>query len=237
MKTGSEKLCWIYDHPPLKKEGQVERVRLKMALLAAVGEYAVTNGLLPWQDGEPSRICRQILEAWLGQRGGLESHEVLEVENRLIRFMEAHGSSRFEHVESKIEKELWQEVSLRKNENTYAAQDRVPTLKNTVTHNRVGFRRWASLSEDNKEKIIEQALREETPSLSGVVWEYFFLTKSFDVEIINGLSDKECKSHLVSKGYLIPTLKDGKIVSYSRSTYIPGYGQKQLYHICFPDEI
>lgn len=228
---------WIYDHPPLKKEGQVERVRLKIALLAAVGEYAVTNGLLPWQDGESSRICRQILEAWLGQRGGLESHEVLEVENRLIRFMEAHGSSRFEHVESKIEKELWQEVSLRKNENTYASQDRVPTLKNTVTHNRVGFRRWASLSEHNKEKIIEQALREETPSLSGVVWEYFFLTKSFDVEIINGLSDKECKSHLVSKGYLIPTLKDGKIVSYSRSTYISGYGQKQLYHICFPDEI
>jgi len=45
------------------------------------------------------------------------------------------------------------------------------------------------------------------------------------------LSDKECKSHLVSKGYLIPTLKDGKIVSYSRSTYISGYGQNKLYHV------
>ena len=56
------------------------------------------------------------------------------------------------------------------------------------------------------------------------------------MEIINGLNDKECKSHLVAKGYLIPTIKDGKIVSYSRSTYISGYGQKQLYHIYISDE-
>ena len=222
---------WLHNHPLKKADGQVERVRLKIALLAAVGEIAVSQGFLPWEEGDASMVCDQIFEAWLGQRGGLESHEVLEVEARLLRFMEAHGSSRFEHVESKIEKELWQEVSFRRNDNTYPVHDRVPTLKNTVTHNRVGFRRWASISEQNKEKIIEQVLREETPSLSGIVWEYFFLTKSFDIEIISGLNDKECKSHLVAKGYLIPTIKDGKIVSYSRSTYISGYGQNKLYHV------
>ena len=230
---------WIQNHPLEKKEGQVERVRLKIALLAAVGEYAVTNRFLPWEEGDASRVCGQILEAWLGQRGGLDSHEVLEVESRLLRFMEAHGSSRFEHVESKIEKEFWQEVSSRKNDNTYASQDRVPTLKNMTTHNRVGFRMWESISLSKQERDIfvkEEVESNSELSLSrGVVWQHYFLPEALEKEILQGGDKKLLLSSLAEKGLLVTFLEkttDGKDkVRYSQNIRVPGYGQKRLYQI------
>ena len=230
---------WLHNHPLKKADGQVERVRLKIALLAAVGEIAVSQGFLPWEEGDASRVCDQIFEAWLGQRGGLESHEVLEVEARLLRFMEAHGSSRFEHVESKIEKELWQEVSFRRNDNTYPVHDRVPTLKNTVTHNRVGFRMWESisLSKQEREDFVKKAVESnDNLSLShGIVWQHYFLPEAFEKEIIQGGDKKSLLASLAEKGLLfthVEKLKDGKDKArYTKSVPIPGYGQQRLYHI------
>jgi hypothetical protein len=165
---------WIHENELNKVDGQVDRVRRKISFLAAVGEVAIHHGFLPFAVGDASTVCIKMLNIWIGQRGGVDSHEVMAVVDRLIRFMETHGSSRFEHIESKIEKEMWQEVSQRRNDNTYGVQERVKTLKNTVTHNRVGFRVWASISEEGKENFLKAASNGDDQSIEGIIWQYYF---------------------------------------------------------------
>lgn len=228
---------WLHDNLLEQADGQVERVRLKIALLAAAGEYAISQGFLPWKQGDANQACTQVFNDWLGQRGGLESHELLEVENRLLTFMEAHGSSRFEHVQSKVEKDLWHEVNTLRNQNTYDTQDRVQTLKNTVTHNRVGFRMWGDISEKAKNEFLKEVSdsQRDVTEPNGVVWEYYFLPESFEQEILQGVNKKNALPFLAEKGLIetvVEKVKDSKDkIRYTKSLPITGYGQQRLYGI------
>jgi putative DNA primase/helicase len=81
--------------------GQVDRVLSYFAVQAAVGEYAITIGLLPWGWGTSIKAYDSIFNEWLENRGSSgESRESYEVKGNLkkliqqdaIRF-EAEGES------------------------------------------------------------------------------------------------------------------------------------------------
>ena len=98
-KLSHHEKAWL-DTTPLEHgtDGQVNRVRNRFALMAAVGELAVEQGLLPWARGSASKACSVTFEAWLQRRGGVESHEVIDFIRRVTLFLQEEGSARFEFI-------------------------------------------------------------------------------------------------------------------------------------------
>ena len=106
---------WLQSYVGVNVDGQVSRCARKFALLAAVGELAGRLGLFPRfsEDnhtslslGEGSRCIHDLYQRWLSQRGGGEdSQELNEVIKRLNRFLQEHGSSRFENAWSACDEE------------------------------------------------------------------------------------------------------------------------------------
>ena len=89
---------WM-DKYPLENgtDGQVIRVKGHFAHIAAIGEMAIEQKLLPLKSGDVYEAVAILFNDWLNQRGGVESHEDMEVVQKLISFIEEHGSSRFEN--------------------------------------------------------------------------------------------------------------------------------------------
>lgn len=80
---------------PVGSDGQVVRVATRFGLLAAAGEYAAKNGILPWPEGEASWGIRECFLSWLQLRGG---HGPLEVKTLLETFegwLQTNGEARF----------------------------------------------------------------------------------------------------------------------------------------------
>lgn len=110
-------------HCPQKADGQVARVAARFALVAAAGEMAAALGILPWADGEAERGAARCLADWLEARGGTEASEERQAIASVRRFIEAHGSSRFEGMGELAPKD----------------RDGYPAEQRTI--NRAGFRR------------------------------------------------------------------------------------------------
>lgn len=87
---------FLSDALPPEADGQVRRVAGRFALVAAAGEMATAFGVLPWPEGEAMKACRRCLADWLTARGGVEPAENREAISAVRRFIELHGSSRFE---------------------------------------------------------------------------------------------------------------------------------------------
>ncbi|MDD2869742.1 DUF927 domain-containing protein [Neomegalonema sp.] len=81
---------------PEGADGQVRRVAGRFALVAAAGEMVTSFGILPWPQGEATKACRRCLADWIAQRGGVEPAEDREAVSAVRRFIQGHGSSRFE---------------------------------------------------------------------------------------------------------------------------------------------
>lgn len=81
-----------------KADGQVNRAQAHFALMAAVGEVAIQKGFLNWTQGSAVNACQILFQAWMSQRGGVESHEVIEFIKRTVIFLHLEGSSRFEPI-------------------------------------------------------------------------------------------------------------------------------------------
>ncbi len=108
---------------PADADGQVRRVAARFGLVAAGGEVAVQFGILPWPEGEASKAAARCFNDWLAARGGIEPAEDREAVATVRRFIEAHGTSRFEA--------MWE-----------VAGDQPESEREKVV-NRVGFRRRA----------------------------------------------------------------------------------------------
>jgi uncharacterized protein (DUF927 family) len=78
-------------------DGQVLRVKGHYAYIAALGEIAIEQKLLRLEEGDAQEATAILFNDWLNQRGGIESHEDMEVVKKLVSFIEEHGSSRFEN--------------------------------------------------------------------------------------------------------------------------------------------
>lgn len=87
---------FLAENCPKGADGQVSRVAARFGLVAAGGEMATAFGVLPWQPGEATRAAAKCFAAWLDTRGGIESSEDREAVAAVRRFIEMHGSSRFE---------------------------------------------------------------------------------------------------------------------------------------------
>lgn len=119
--------AWIRKHLPPDADGQVSRVARRFGLVAAAGELAAADGILPWPEGEAERAAARCFHDWLRARGGNGPAELRDGIAQVRAFLEAHGSSRFEPA--------------------WIAQDHRPdagaqmedTLRRTI--NRAGFRR------------------------------------------------------------------------------------------------
>jgi len=87
---------FLAEYCPKGADGQVSRVAARFALVAAGGEMATAASVLPWEPGEATRGAARCFHDWLGVRGGVEPAEEAEGISAVRRFIELHGTSRFE---------------------------------------------------------------------------------------------------------------------------------------------
>jgi len=76
-------------------DGQVQRAARHFAIVAVTGEYARKLLGLTWAEDEPISAVRACFAAWMSQRGGAVSHELIMAKTALRDAIEMHGESRF----------------------------------------------------------------------------------------------------------------------------------------------
>lgn len=77
-------------------DNQVHRVCERFAAVAAAGELAIAWGILPFQEGDATVAAHWCFQAWLEERGGLESMDVIRASEALVQNLHLYGSARFE---------------------------------------------------------------------------------------------------------------------------------------------
>lgn len=117
---------FVGEHCPAGADGQVSRVAARFGLVAAGGEMASACGVLPWPAGEATRAAGRCFADWLAGRGGTAPAEDTAAIAAVRRFVELHGSSRFEAMGDLAPRNGFGD----------AIEQRVP--------NRAGFRRRAA---------------------------------------------------------------------------------------------
>ncbi len=85
---------------PQGADGQVLRVIDRFGLVAAAGELACEFDIVPWQNGDALTAARLCFKAWFDIRGGAEAGEVLTAIEQVRLFIQRHGDSRFEPIET-----------------------------------------------------------------------------------------------------------------------------------------
>jgi len=88
---------------PSDADGQVKRVAGRFGLLAYSGELGTAIGVLPWPKDEARQAAIKGFRDWLNARGGTDATEVTAGLAQVRKFFQAHGSSRFETWEDRIE--------------------------------------------------------------------------------------------------------------------------------------
>lgn len=87
-------------HIPPAAQGQAMRVSRRFALVAAAGEMATVAGITGWQAGDATAAAVRCFNDWLATFGGIGNHEERAILAHVRGFIEAHGSSRFESMET-----------------------------------------------------------------------------------------------------------------------------------------
>ena len=85
---------------PAGADGQVERVAHRLGLVAVAGELAITTSVVPWRAGEARQAAAWALRAWLANRGGTQPAEVRQAIQQVRLYIEQHGDSRFDPLDS-----------------------------------------------------------------------------------------------------------------------------------------
>jgi len=83
-------------HLPAGASPQVRSVCGRFALIAAAGSLATAFGVTGWPDNEADRAAEICFRAWLQKRGAVGDQEIESGIRQVIRFLEEHGSARFE---------------------------------------------------------------------------------------------------------------------------------------------
>ena len=115
--------------------GQVHRVAVRFALVAAGGELATHYGLTGWSSGDVTDAVLTCFNAWLQRRGTAGQGEAEQLLNQVAEFFERHGESRFSLIGTKSKQ---------------------PTL------NRAGFRRTVTKGMDTENIVYEYFVLPET---------------------------------------------------------------------------
>ena len=78
--------------------GEVYRAAQRFALVAAAGELATEAGITGWRPGEASSAAVRCLQSWIVRRGTTGPADTAAMISQVRRFLEAHGSSRFQFI-------------------------------------------------------------------------------------------------------------------------------------------
>jgi len=81
---------------PNGASGQVRSVCGRFALVAAAGNIATAFGLTGWLDDEADRAATTCFRTWPDRRGSPGDREIEVGIDRVIRFLEVNGASRFQ---------------------------------------------------------------------------------------------------------------------------------------------
>ena len=86
---------FIKKNCPKGSGGQVQRVVLRFALVAAAGVFACKNGILPWSPTEAESVAAKCFKVWLDERGTLGSKEIENVINKLKDHWGLYADTRY----------------------------------------------------------------------------------------------------------------------------------------------
>lgn len=96
---------------------QHKRVNMYFGLIAMAGEIATAHGLTGWNLGEASDASHAMFNNWVGNFG-MENKEETNIINHVRKFIELHGSSRFENIHSDGNERIINRVGFVRNSDT-----------------------------------------------------------------------------------------------------------------------
>lgn len=86
-------------------DGQVRRVAVRFANVAAAGELAIEAGILPWPKGEAFNGVKECFESWLNERGSKQATEVINGIDNLKTSIGKYETRNFELWDFAMHKE------------------------------------------------------------------------------------------------------------------------------------
>lgn len=98
--------AFVVDVVPEGSTGQVERVAKRFALVAVAGELATSFGLTGWSKGGAIAAAKTCFQSWFDGFGGKGNREERDILAHVRRFLEKHGSSRFEAMNAVAEQRI-----------------------------------------------------------------------------------------------------------------------------------
>jgi uncharacterized protein (DUF927 family) len=93
---------FLEQHLPPDSSPEVTRAAGRFALAGITGDLATEVGLTGWQPGEAMAVAVRCLNEWILARGTIGSGEVEAALRQVRAFIEAHGASRFQSVQSRL---------------------------------------------------------------------------------------------------------------------------------------
>jgi uncharacterized protein (DUF927 family) len=101
---------------PKDADPQVLRVCDTFALVAVAGELARDLGVVPWPQGKTLEAARRCFNDWFDSREGKEAGEVQAAIAQVRLFIQQHGNSRFEPLNSSPDRSVINRAGWRRGE-------------------------------------------------------------------------------------------------------------------------
>jgi len=117
---------FIADVVPKGAAGQVVRVAARFGLVAVAGELAARYGLTSWPEGEATRAARVCFISWLDGFGGAGNREERAILAQVMNFIEVHGNSRFEDLNSVADQRIPNRAGYRRTADDGAQEFLIP---------------------------------------------------------------------------------------------------------------
>lgn len=76
-------------------DGQVKRAAYRFSLIAAAGALASALGITGWEEAETIEALKKCFHDWLENRGGITSHEEMQIISQVSGFFQKNHPSRF----------------------------------------------------------------------------------------------------------------------------------------------
>jgi putative DNA primase/helicase len=89
---------FLRQHVSRDASGEVYRAAQRFALIAAAGELATEAGITGWLPDEATSAAVRCYQSWITRRGTTGPADTAAMINQVRRFLEAHGSSRFQFI-------------------------------------------------------------------------------------------------------------------------------------------
>ncbi len=98
-------------------DGQIRRVADRFALYAAVGEFAIAHGILPFQKGEAYKQVARCFHDWVTARGGWGNMEAGKTIVAVKSYLARYGDAQFPHIDGESAGKSYERIGFRKNMN------------------------------------------------------------------------------------------------------------------------